>query len=377
MFFERAYLVAPIINQQRYFARAAVESRTSEPFSCLQYAMRMLAASMGSQFKAILPMLYTHTSGTLDAWDRNMPDEAVPIEIVQAQLLLALYGILKDDPRKGWASAGRCFHLVHRTRLDQIDNPSTRRSCRLSEVEVEERRRTFWTAYALDRYANLVHELPLSLNDQMILTRLPATETAFRRQGAITTEFLASAMSQKTNQPLSPYAKSMVIVTILARCLAHRNQCNVERITDPTSQEYLARHCALDKILTQEIETTLSSVSTDLEPCNPTRLYIEMLAEAAVLVLFTALSSISKGAEELYRGYEKRACTAAERIHSQAQSLSQLGFFKSCKALNSNAVEQFKDISSSLRYLASANSLAGMLHMELQQNANNSVETRG
>ncbi|CAG8908988.1 unnamed protein product [Penicillium egyptiacum] len=328
LFFERAYLFAPIINQQRYFARATRVSRTSEPFSCLQHAMRTLAASMCSQFKAILPMLYAHTSGILDAWDRNMPDQEIPIEIVQAQLLLALYRILKEDPRKGWSSAGRCFHLVHRAKLDQIDSPSTRRVCRLSEVEVEERRRTFWTAYALDRYANLVHELPLALNDQMILTRLPATETAFRRQGAIMTEFLAAAMSQKTNQLLSPYAKSMVIVTILARCLAHRNQCSVERITDPTSQEYLARHCTLDKILTQEIETTLSSLSTELEPCNPTRLYIEMLAEAAILVLFTALSSVSEGAQDVYREYEKRAYKAAERIHSQSQRLSQLGVFK-------------------------------------------------
>ncbi|CAI7662382.1 unnamed protein product [Penicillium glandicola] len=394
LFFERAYLFAPIINQQRYFARATRPSRTSEPFSCLQHAMRTLAASMGSQFRAILPMLYAHTSGMLDAWDRSMPDEAIPIEIVQAQLLLALYRILKEDPRKGWSSAGRCFHLVHRAKLDQIDSPTTRRSCQLSEVEIEERRRTFWTAYALDRYANLVHELPLALNDQMILTRLPATETAFRRQGAIMTEFLASAMSQKTKQLLSPYAKSMVIVTILARCLAHRNQCHVERITDPTSQEYLARHCALDKILTQEIETILSSVSTELEPCNPTRLYIEMLAEAAILVLFTALSSIPEGAQDLYRAYEKRACMAAERIHGQAQRLSQLGFFKvhpftpialficagftrSCKSVNANAAEQFKDLSSSLRYLASANSLAGMLHFELQQSVWNRVDTDG
>ncbi|KAJ5964485.1 uncharacterized protein N7479_004361 [Penicillium vulpinum] len=394
LFFERAYLFAPIIHQQHYFARAARVSRMSEPFSCLQHAMRTLAASMGSQFKAILPMLYTRTSGMLDAWDHNTPDEAIPIEIVQAQLLLALYRILKEDPRKGWSSAGHCFHLVHRAKLDQIDSPRIRRLCQLSEVEIEERRRTFWTAYALDRYANLVHELPLALNDQMILTRLPATEAAFQRQGAIKTEFLASAMSQKTKQPLSPYAKSMVIVTILARCLAHRNQCNVERITDPTSQEYLTRHRALDKILTQEIETTLSNISTELEPYNPTRLYIEMIAEAAILVLFTALSSVPEGAQDVYRGYEKRACEAAERIHTQAQRLSQLGFFKvhpftpialficagftrSCKSVNANATEQFKDISSSLRYLASANSLAGMFHFELQQSGWNRVETGG
>lgn len=45
--------------------------------------------------------------------------------------------------------------------------------------------------------------------------------------------------------------------------------------------------------------------------------------------------------------------------------------------MNVNAAEQFKDISSSLRYLASANSLAGMLHFELQQSAWDGVDTGG
>ena len=49
------------MNPQYYYARAAQEPETittKEPFSCLQQAMRTLAASMGSQFKGILPMLY-------------------------------------------------------------------------------------------------------------------------------------------------------------------------------------------------------------------------------------------------------------------------------------------------------------------------------
>ncbi|GIK04413.1 hypothetical protein Aspvir_008496 [Aspergillus viridinutans] len=353
--------------------------------------MRTLAASMGSQFTATIPMLHSQTSGMLDAWDRNMSDVGIPIDIVQAQLLLAVYGILKDDPRKGWSNAGRCVQLVHRMKLDQIDCPSTWQSCQLSKVEVEERRRTFWAVYALDRYANIVYGLPLSLNDRMILTRLPATEAAFRGQTAITSEFLASAMSQKTKQPLSTYAKSMVIVTILSRCVAHRNQCNVERITDPTSQEFLTRHCELDKILTEEIKTILSCVSTDNEHYNPTYVFIEMLAEAAILVLSTALSSVPEGPRDVCQTYNNRAFKAAERIHNQAQILSQFCLFKvhpftpialficaeftrTHKTLNGEATEQFMDISSSLRYLASANRLAGMLHLQLQQNAGNHVD---
>ncbi|KAJ5788395.1 hypothetical protein N7457_003385 [Penicillium paradoxum] len=394
MFFDRAYLFAPIINRQRYFARAPGDLGESKAFYCLQNAMRLLAGSLGSQFKPMLPILYTHTSAILDSWLQDVLDEPIPIEIIQAQLLLALYEILKDNPQKGWTSAGKCFLLIRREKLHQIDNPSISRSCRISWVEDEERRRTFWTAYALERYANLVHGQPLALDDQLILTRLPAIETAFLRKEGIMTEFLPSAMSQNSNQPLSAFARSMVVVTILARCLAHQNQCNVERITDPTSKEYLARHRALDKALTREIEGTSCHDSTDLELRNSTNLFIEMITEAAVIVLFNALGRVSERPGDLYRAYEKRACKAAEGIRNQAQSLNQLGFFKIhpftpialfiCggftrlgEALNPQADEHLKEILCSLQYLATANNLAGILHLELKHKPRKEIDNEG
>ncbi|KAE8333069.1 hypothetical protein BDV39DRAFT_188619 [Aspergillus sergii] len=324
LFFDRAYPFAPIVHQQRYYARATHESDVREPFTSLQYAIRTLAASMGTQFQGVLPLLYTHTCCLLDVWEQNMPNEALPIEVVQARLLLVLYEILKSNPSKGWISAGRCFHLVHLVKLDQIDNPNSWQTSNLSWVEVEERRRTFWTAYALDRYANLVNGLPLAMNDQM-------AKTAFQHQQAVTTEYLAPAIAKKGDQQLSPYAKSIVMLTMLARCLSHRNQCNVERILDPTSQECIVRHRALDTILSREIQTTLPSAAASFGPCDPTFLFTDMLAQTAVLVLFTALNSVPEVAEmyqDIYGSYETKACMATERVLSQAQKLSQIGSFK-------------------------------------------------
>ncbi|OGM39932.1 Zn(II)2Cys6 transcription factor [Aspergillus bombycis] len=362
LFFDRAYPFAPIIHQQRYYARAAHESGAREPLTTLQYAMRTLAASMGSQFQGVLPLLYTHTCCLLDVWEQHMPNEALPIEVVQARLLLVLYEILKSNPSKGWISAGRCFHLVHLLKLDQIDNPNTWQTSSLSWVEIEERRRTFWTAYALDRYANL------------ILTRLPAPEAAFRHQQSATTEYLAPAMARKSDQQLSSYAKSIVMLTILARCLSHRNQCNVERIMDPTSQECIARHRALDIILSQESETTLSSATADFAPSDPTSIFIDMLTQVAVLVLFTALNSVPEAAEmyqDMYGSYETKAAIATERIHP----FTPIALFicaelsRSCKGFSHKSPAQLKTISAALSNMAPVNNLARMLELEIQRNA--------
>ncbi|KAB8219586.1 hypothetical protein BDV33DRAFT_191867 [Aspergillus novoparasiticus] len=299
LFFDRAYPFAPIIHQQRYYARATHESDTREPFTSLQYAMRTLAASMGTQFQGVLPLLYTHTYCLLDVWEQNTPNEALPIDVVQARLLL------------GWISAGRCFHLVHLVKLDRIDNPNSWQTSSLSWVEIKERGRTFWTAYALDRYANLINGLPLTLNDQM-------AKTAFRHQQAVTTEYLAPAMAKRGDQQLSPYANRL-------------SQCNVERILNPISQECIARHRALDTILSHEVQTTLSSVAAGLGPCDPTVFFTDMLAQTTVLVLFTALNSVPEAADmlqDLYGSYETKASMAMKKVLGQAQKLSRIGSFK-------------------------------------------------
>ncbi|KAL4749591.1 hypothetical protein BDW72DRAFT_214009 [Aspergillus terricola var. indicus] len=383
LFFERVYVFAPILNQQRYYARSARELDTGEPFACLQYAMRTVAASMCSRFKGVLPLLYEHAHCILNAWEQKLPDEAVPIELVQARLLLAIYEILKTNPRKGWISASRCFHLVHLVKLDEIDNPKSWKTSTLSWVEVEERRRTFWTAYALDRYANFVNGLPIILNDHMVLTCLPAPEAAFRHQQAVKTEFLATAMDRINDQQLSSYAKSIVVVTILARCLSHHSQCKVEGIIHPSSEQSLVRHRTLDTILCQEVRVSMTAAYSDMESCHPEYIFTKMLAQAAFLVLFTALESVPH--HDLCREYEKKAFKAAETIHSLAQRLPQLGcfrvhpftpialficadFLRSHKTLNRNNAAQFDTICASLRHLAPANNLAQMLEFELQRN---------
>ncbi|KAB8275325.1 hypothetical protein BDV30DRAFT_225094 [Aspergillus minisclerotigenes] len=283
LFFARAYSFAPIL------------------FTLLHYALRTLAASMGTQFHGVLPLLYTHTCCLLDV-------------------------------------AGRCFHLVHLVKLDQIDNPNSWQASSLPWVKIEERRRTFWTAYALD-YANLA-------NDPHPPT---AHETSFRYQQAVTIEYLAPAMAKKDDQQLSPYAKSIVMPTILARCLSHLNQCNVERILDPTCQKYIARHGALDTILSHEVQTTLSSAAAGFYPCDPTILFTDMLAQTAVLVLFTSLKLPLK----------PQTCTSTcteatrPRVLGQAQKLSQIGSFQASLV--------------SHEYSSTSNPKIRMLGLELQR----------
>jgi hypothetical protein len=168
LYFDRVHIFAPVIHRRRYFARAKNTSYSIEPFPCLQHAMWTLAASFSSQFRHIRDALYAHTKGMLEALEMDTPNGDIAVEQAQAWTLLAIYEFMGVNYRRGWMSAGRCFRLVQLMKLHEIDGPGGLPP--LSWVEIEERRRTFWMAYALDRFINLLNRLPLTLNEQVVRT---------------------------------------------------------------------------------------------------------------------------------------------------------------------------------------------------------------
>ena len=168
LFFDRVHLFAPILNSRRYFARASRPRRPTAPFVGLQYAMWTLASWIGGQIKEIQTSLYNHTRALLADWELQANTESPPIELTQAWILLAIYEIMQVNYDRGWLSAGRCFRLVQLLKLHELDAPNGVAKAGLTFVEIEERRRTFWLAYSLDRFINLINQMPLTLNEQVV-----------------------------------------------------------------------------------------------------------------------------------------------------------------------------------------------------------------
>ncbi|KAB8070532.1 hypothetical protein BDV29DRAFT_160357 [Aspergillus leporis] len=130
--------LAPVINQQRYYARGNQDSEADERFTCLHYAMRALAASMGSQSRGYCHFC-THTR----------------------LLHIGLLGTEHAERGSSHQAGSGTAAPVYLVKLDQIDNPNSWQTSKLSWVEMEERRRKYWAADELDCYANLVNGLPM------------------------------------------------------------------------------------------------------------------------------------------------------------------------------------------------------------------------
>lgn len=135
---------------------------------CLQYAMWTLAMALSSQFESSRELLYNETRQMLEALDLADDDlQPVRIEQVQAWLLVSFYELARASYRRALISAGRAFRLVQLARLHEVDGPGN--SVEEEDPVVrEERRRTFWMAYSLDRLICMRSRCPLTLTEEVV-----------------------------------------------------------------------------------------------------------------------------------------------------------------------------------------------------------------
>jgi hypothetical protein len=156
----------PILHQRRYFSWRDQSAKT-EAQNCLQYAMWTLAASVSAHYQNIGDSLYQYTRRGLDALDKKTTCFASPeIEQVQAWLLLALHEFMCVDFRRGWISAGRAFRLIQFNWLHETNTPELSLS-QSDWVDTEQKRRTFWMAYCLDRFVSMRTGSPLTFSEHV------------------------------------------------------------------------------------------------------------------------------------------------------------------------------------------------------------------
>ena len=172
-YFDRSHPFVPILHQRQYFTWARLSTK-SEAQACLQYAMWTLASSLSAQLQHVRDSLYECTRRMLEALEwKDSNGESNVIEHVQARVLLLIYDFMRTNHQRGWMSAGRCFRLLQLMRLYEIDAPEnvTKRNNAVepeSWIKTEEKRRTFWMAYSLDRFISVRHEWPLTLSEQVV-----------------------------------------------------------------------------------------------------------------------------------------------------------------------------------------------------------------
>ncbi|KAL4974124.1 fungal-specific transcription factor domain-containing protein [Aspergillus desertorum] len=342
LYFDRVHPFAPILQRWRYHVWSQQQQK-SKGQACLQYAMWTVAASLSAQFRSLRDPLYQETRRMLDALDSQKPlppDASGGIEQAQAWVLISVYEYMQLSPLQAWMSAGRCCRLVLGMRLYELDDPNNpmmmvkdQETSLIDWTGLEERRRTFWMAYSLDRFISLHAGLPFTLNEQLIATRLPGPEEDFQAGNPVVAQYLPEAMTRTSTgpiQPLSSFSEYIVLATICGRALAHRQKVAVEQLSiggDVSAFEgFWSRHQWLHDMLNSRIQMFSASSQGD-----PMLLFVRIAAQTMVLFLHSVLESITWKTGDHLLGiieYERLCVMAAHEVVSLVKLQGQLGYFK-------------------------------------------------
>lgn len=158
-----------MIHQYRFKAALSFSS-SARPSIALRYAMWMLAAGITPGYRHLSPLFYLRTRKYAEADESGSRTRYVNLRHAQTWILIGTYEYKMLMFPKSWLSIGKAVRLCQMLALHRLDGRGLGHRQALqapSDVtEKEERRRTFWMAFGMDRYAAASTGWPVIIDER-------------------------------------------------------------------------------------------------------------------------------------------------------------------------------------------------------------------
>ncbi|KAI1385803.1 fungal-specific transcription factor domain-containing protein [Hypoxylon trugodes] len=332
LYFDRVHPIVPILNKSKAFKWISEANNISEPQQCLLHAMWTSATAFSSQLGSFQDTIYAKTRYMLDQLDSSGNDPLVcHIEHIQAWILITFYEFARTNYRRGWLSAGRVFRLVQFSRLYDLDSPKPLASDSENDpILLEEKRRTFWVAYCLDRFISVSEGAPMTLNEEVVCTRLPCIDGDFQRGLVPQESFLGEAMSSADTRPYAPLAECVILVTICSRALSHKQIYTIETLYSNMPLDFSSRYNWLDGMLTRRLNNLQANYPSFSVAEDAMIIFAYTIAHSAVIYLCRIIETLSRNDQDqsLVWQFQARGLWAAQEISRLAKEHDHFGFFK-------------------------------------------------
>ena len=176
IYFAKIQPSVPMIHQYRFLAALNLSPNARPPIA-LRYAMWTLAASITGRYQNLHEHLYARARKYAELAEMTGHGEKVTnARYTQAWILLGIYELKMMYFPRAWLSTGRAVRLAQMMGMHRLDGHSFDLKQTLMPprdwVEKEERRRTFWMAFCMDRYAGVGTGWPLIIDERDV--RLPS-----------------------------------------------------------------------------------------------------------------------------------------------------------------------------------------------------------
>ncbi|KAH7127890.1 fungal-specific transcription factor domain-containing protein [Dactylonectria estremocensis] len=204
-----------------FFHRATFEQKLDSGAvpKCLIYAILALAVRFsnapcfaGRAHEA--SSAYSRQSWLCVIEDHLSVDDNLDLSVIQAVTLLAIVDYTAGRTSSGWLRLGLAIRLSQDA--DLISEPPDD----LSATEREERRRSFWSIYLVDKLMSCARSRPATISDHDCTLQLPCDEQTFQAQEWKQTPTLQEMLdwNADVSDPPSHFSLTIVTASILARC---------------------------------------------------------------------------------------------------------------------------------------------------------------
>lgn len=183
-YFETSHCCYPFLNKRKFLSQFGMGR--VKPY--LLYAILMTGAYLSdSPLFHLQEQMYQRCAKYLQkAENKGFGEEILNIEFVQATLLMAIYENGSGSFGRAWLMVGKVVKAAHQNNLHDIETlVATGRDRKnqfvdvSDEVLLEEKRRTFWTVYILDKYCSAGSGWPCGIREDEIKTTLPLSDGTY------------------------------------------------------------------------------------------------------------------------------------------------------------------------------------------------------
>lgn len=170
IYFVNIHPSIPIIHQYRFLAALNLSPNTRPPI-VLRYAMWTLAATVSSRYQNLHEPFYGRARKYAELVEMSGHGEKVAsTALTQAWILIGIYELKLMYYPRVWLSTGRAVRLAQMLGMHRLDGLNSDLKQTLLPprdwIEKEERRRTFWMAFCMDRYATVGTGWPVAIDEE-------------------------------------------------------------------------------------------------------------------------------------------------------------------------------------------------------------------
>ncbi|KAL4977529.1 fungal-specific transcription factor domain-containing protein [Aspergillus desertorum] len=335
IYFDKVHPFLPIIHRPRYMA-AMDFAPNSRPPACLQYIVWAHASAVSEKYYNLHALFYQRARkyAELDQM-KGLGEGILTLTHCQAWLLIGCYEYKMMFFPRAWLSAGSASRLAVMLGLHRLDGEGLEvKQCLplpRDWTEKEERRRVFWMAFNVDRYASIGTGWPTCIDERDIMTNLPASEEAFVNGIPEKTARLSDVLVGTDLAELSAFASVAFVSCLLGRNLTHLHRPEPQDNDNDLNGIFWQRHRSHDNILLHFALSMPSHLRLPAGIGDPNVLFCNLAVHTSTICLHqAAIFKAEKNGmpNQIILESKRRCIVAADQISSIMKMVSSMDMTK-------------------------------------------------